>query len=375
VTDPKLVVRAAGFALVAEIVGHLMKWWLERPQRKELCEALIEVGSTMCYNNSSRSFRQSRFTNQRTQSLRPTTLHNSFPRDVASYNSAARRDISIPVQRHSTNPERQCDFLSRAEFARSSNVSLPKVGRELNSKEAYFPDLESDEYVTDKGKDDPIKTKPVEQVHPWTGRVEAVYQSIESAADSVGVWRIDIWNVIHLIKPNCSKGWHWRYFGTEFLPRCPTKKAGPDKPFYCYLLESENEAFRGHTYVGFTDWPVRRLAEHNGKGSKGAKATAYGRPWRIVAVVSGFMPEGDTMAKGEALSFETDWHKRLKDCETVSFHGGRSSCRKEEQFVMLHDLLCDHPHLSVDFGTLEDQVEFYVHIFYRPMFREYNEGD
>lgn len=38
----------------------------------------------------------------------------------------------------------------------------------------------------------------------------------------------------------------------------------------------------GRLYTGISTNPDRRLGEHNGKGRKGAKATRYGRPWRIV---------------------------------------------------------------------------------------------
>lgn len=44
-----------------------------------------------------------------------------------------------------------------------------------------------------------------------------------------------------------------------------------------YVLVSES----GRTYVGCTTDPERRLAQHNGDLSGGAKATRPWRPWRI----------------------------------------------------------------------------------------------
>lgn len=47
--------------------------------------------------------------------------------------------------------------------------------------------------------------------------------------------------------------------------------------WWVYLLESES----GRTYVGCTVDLQRRLDEHNGLRSGGAKATRGWRPWRI----------------------------------------------------------------------------------------------
>lgn len=47
-------------------------------------------------------------------------------------------------------------------------------------------------------------------------------------------------------------------------------------PWFVYLIHSEST---GHLYVGVTTDPTRRLAEHNGKGKRGARYTRKGRPW------------------------------------------------------------------------------------------------
>ncbi len=48
-----------------------------------------------------------------------------------------------------------------------------------------------------------------------------------------------------------------------------------------YVLCSEA---RGHTYVGISTDPERRLRQHNGELPVGAKSTRSGRPWEIGAL-------------------------------------------------------------------------------------------
>ena len=67
--------------------------------------------------------------------------------------------------------------------------------------------------------------------------------------------------------------------------------------FYCYLLESP-----GKTYIGATVDPNRRLQQHNGEKSGGARATK-GRTWNRVLYVSGF-PDWTA-----ALQFEWAWKR------------------------------------------------------------------
>jgi structure-specific endonuclease subunit SLX1 len=43
--------------------------------------------------------------------------------------------------------------------------------------------------------------------------------------------------------------------------------------FFCYLLKSVNEKYKGDTYIGFTDDPIKRLRQHNGQIKGGAKKT------------------------------------------------------------------------------------------------------
>lgn len=78
---------------------------------------------------------------------------------------------------------------------------------------------------------------------------------------------------------------------------------------YCYFLYTD----QGHTYIGATVDPDRRLLQHNGKRAGGARATgmrvAQGLEWKRACYVA--LPEWKT-----ALQFEWRW-KQL----------GRTQCK------------------------------------------------
>lgn len=75
------------------------------------------------------------------------------------------------------------------------------------------------------------------------------------------------------------------------------------KRHYVYLLKSTTT---NKTYIGYTSNINKRLRQHNGEISGGAKSTLYGRPWIFVCYITGF-PD-----KSTALKFEWRNHHPLK---------------------------------------------------------------
>nr|WRJ69540.1 GIY-YIG nuclease superfamily protein [Oceanusvirus sp.] len=78
--------------------------------------------------------------------------------------------------------------------------------------------------------------------------------------------------------------------------------------FSVYFLRND----RGRVYIGKTCDLHRRIRQHNGEISGGAKATRGRGPWRFVAVISGFETESQALM--------AEW--RLKR----SSRGRRSPC-------------------------------------------------
>ncbi|RIA84080.1 hypothetical protein C1645_880139 [Glomus cerebriforme] len=77
--------------------------------------------------------------------------------------------------------------------------------------------------------------------------------------------------------------------------------------FYCcYLLRSLAPNYRQTGYIGSTNNPKRRLRQHNGEISLGAKQTVKKRPWEIVLFVYGFPNQV------AALQFEWSWQNPSK---------------------------------------------------------------
>ena len=62
----------------------------------------------------------------------------------------------------------------------------------------------------------------------------------------------------------------------------------PDVLYSVYLLRSLNPRYSRRTYVGFTVNIARRLRQHNGEISGGAKRTSRARPWEMICYISGF---------------------------------------------------------------------------------------
>lgn len=67
--------------------------------------------------------------------------------------------------------------------------------------------------------------------------------------------------------------------------------------WWVYILESET---RQLTYTGTTSDPARRLRQHNGELTGGARSTARGRPWRVLHL-EGPMPRSTALRREHAI--------------------------------------------------------------------------
>ncbi|PQQ00138.1 uncharacterized protein Pyn_40353 [Prunus yedoensis var. nudiflora] len=74
--------------------------------------------------------------------------------------------------------------------------------------------------------------------------------------------------------------------------------------FACYLLSSRSPRYKGHTYIGFTVNPRRRIRQHNGEIAQSACRTKQKRPWEMVLCIYGFP------TNVSALQFEWAWQHR-----------------------------------------------------------------
>lgn len=100
----------------------------------------------------------------------------------------------------------------------------------------------------------------------------------------------------------------------------------------CYMLTSGK-----HTYIGFTTDLNRRLRQHNGKISGGAKYTKKYRPWSFKCIVRGFK------SSTEGLQFEWAWKHPSKSRVLKTVKGRGSKDR-----MVICRLLCSlKPHLSM----------------------------
>nr|XP_043609799.1 structure-specific endonuclease subunit SLX1 homolog [Erigeron canadensis] len=80
------------------------------------------------------------------------------------------------------------------------------------------------------------------------------------------------------------------------------EKSESDGEFFgCYLLTSLCPRYKGHTYIGFTVNPQRRIRQHNGELCSGAFRTKKKRPWEMVLCIYGFP------TNVAALQFEWAW--------------------------------------------------------------------
>ena len=95
-----------------------------------------------------------------------------------------------------------------------------------------------------------------------------------------------------------------------------------DPDYLCYILQSSDKK---RTYVGITNHMDRRIRQHNGEITGGAKSTKHARPWSVVVMIAGFK------TINHALMFEWAMHH-------MKHIGNGSGISK--RFAQLHYLLC-----------------------------------
>lgn len=75
--------------------------------------------------------------------------------------------------------------------------------------------------------------------------------------------------------------------------------------WWCYALRS---TVSGRTYVGSTNDPARRLRQHNGWRSGGARATATSRPWRFLYLLTAV----ECAAFDHVAALSMEWHLKRR---------------------------------------------------------------
>ncbi|XP_078435388.1 uncharacterized protein LOC144706352 [Wolffia australiana] len=126
--------------------------------------------------------------------------------------------------------------------------------------------------------------------------------------------------------------------------------------FACYLLSSMCPRFKGHTYIGFTVNPRRRIRQHNGEIKCGAWRTKSKRPWEMVLCIHGFP------SKVSALQFEWAWQH---PCESKAVRAAASSFKSlsgltnkiKLAFTMLNLTQWERFNLSLNFFSTKHAAQ------------------
>jgi len=87
--------------------------------------------------------------------------------------------------------------------------------------------------------------------------------------------------------------------------------------WYVYLLISKNIKFLNYTYVGITTDLNRRIQQHNGKLSGGAKYTQSKRPYEIAHFIDNIANRSNASKLEYEIKQQKGYHNRLKFMESL----------------------------------------------------------
>lgn len=80
--------------------------------------------------------------------------------------------------------------------------------------------------------------------------------------------------------------------------------------YYCYIIRSINPAYSNCTYNGSTNNLIRRLRQHNGEISGGAKATKGKGKWVYILIWEGFKTHREALSCEWRIKHPTNTRKR-----------------------------------------------------------------
>ncbi|KAF9528467.1 hypothetical protein CPB83DRAFT_791449 [Crepidotus variabilis] len=114
------------------------------------------------------------------------------------------------------------------------------------------------------------------------------------------------------------------------------------KFYACYLLKSLQQPISPTaTYIGSTPSPPRRIRQHNGELTAGARKTVSKRPWEMQMIVHGFP------SRLAALQFEWAWqhpHKsRHFQDEDGRIFGNRATKKIDKLVEIVRTMIARHP--------------------------------
>ena len=126
--------------------------------------------------------------------------------------------------------------------------------------------------------------------------------------------------------------------------------------FYCYILTNTDKRYTRRTYCGYTVNPKKRLKQHKGALSGGAKATSFSDCWKYLAIVSGMPDKVNSMQLEWKIKNPDKKHRyrgpegRIKGLNTVlkldKWTKNSTVSNKEQQLSVW--ILQDYAHLLTD---------------------------